>query len=168
MKGILRTSVLVGAVALQATLTDNAASTPKEDKALYELRKRCAKDAADLFAQHVKDNNIRSTKQITATARNVFGYESHYSPKFNECFAILKMDSSAIEKLHHSLHTEDLWDVMAHNKIGTLWLDLGAFDTPNYGGPLFNMCVFNEKSCKQQDKSWDELIAPYMKDGTSP
>lgn len=171
MTVILRVAVLAGAAALLAatpTFADNPARTPEQNKVQYELQERCGKDAAELFSQQLRENQIASNPERTDINVNKFDYESHYSSKFNDCFALLKMDSVAIQRPYHSLHTEDLWNVNAHRIIGTLALDEGEAGSGGRGldGNIFNRCDFDGKSCLHEGRTWGELIAPYMKDET--
>ena len=116
----------------------------------YELQAQCATQAAQLFTQQVGFQTV-----LQQAAQGVkYDYSNHYSDPVNKCFVLLTQTASR--------YIEDLWDVNSHKIIAHLERD-------NDGRAI---CSFNGRDCDKDGridgKTWQELIAPYMKDGPQP
>jgi hypothetical protein len=156
------TVVLLFGSPQEKALSDNAAiadSAPEQNKVLYESQENCAKDAAELFAEQLKDPWMGQAYVIGEDGTTTFDYKNHYSPRLNKCFALLTRDFSAYSHKTDS-HSEYLWDVYAHKMVGNLTAD----NVPDV--PLSVGCIVNGTLCdtagKIDGKEWDDLIAPYM------
>jgi hypothetical protein len=134
---------------------------PEQNKVLYELQDRCAKHAAELFAEQLKDPSawMGQAYVIGEDGSTKFDYKNHYSPRLNKCFALLTRDFSAYAHKTDS-HSEYLWDVNAHTMVGNLTVDYVPDVLLSVG------CIVNDTLCDKAGKidgrGWDDLIAPYM------
>ena len=145
---LLMIAALAFGVALLASCDRNLpadASPPTPDaRAIYELREKCSKDAAEWFKrEHGEVDTLGFTIQNE--------YTNHYSEKLNRCFALWL--NAAFPGKDLSLKNAALVDVNENREVGKYF--------SNSRNASYGKCSVANVSCASWDE-WHALATPYM------
>ncbi len=151
-------SVAVSAIVCGLSLPRSASADA--NKAQYELRERCGKQADTDFRREWGEG-IQNTKDFFMTS----DYTDHYNEKLNKCFVVLTVNSAPRERTSaksawDSSTSIELYEINEHK-------EYGSFLAPNFpAGTPPNTCWVldtnaKQNSCRSRDE-WNLMIRPYM------
>jgi hypothetical protein len=110
--GIAAASLL----AAMPAFADTTPRTPEQNKALYELQEKCAKDAAD-FLDKVKAGKVVGARLVEQPDElqheSIVELQNHYSAKLNKCF--VEMQNIANDDREYVT----VWDVNERRQVAT-------------------------------------------------
>jgi hypothetical protein len=148
---------------VQKVLGPTTARTPEQNKALYELQEKCAKDAANLVDRAKADKLYGANMGVdTFQKQSVDELQIHYSARFNKCFAELQ-DTVTDNLSPVNQQLLSVWDVNERRMIGRLIV----FNTHVSDCFVINLDYPDEDDrnhfgkCQDLPK-WNALIKPYM------
>jgi hypothetical protein len=122
-----------------------SASYAESNKVLYELQKRCGKQASNKFKKEMGRNITRISE-----GKAIASYENHYNARLNRCLSLLEIRTIG-ETGGTSLRLFEL-----HEKS-----NLGKFF--GFDGSEPTECKVGDNFC-HTEQEWRELVKPFMED----
>ena len=140
---ITRSGVLAVTIVCASGASVHAAH-PEPNKVLYELQKRCGKEASNKFKKEMGRNITR-----IGQGKVIANYENHYNERLSRCFYLLEITTT--ETGGTSLRLFDLHE----NR------DLGIF--LGFDGSAPTECQVGDNLC-HTEQEWRSLVKPFMEE----
>jgi hypothetical protein len=106
------------AALLAAAMAVNNGAGAQPDKALYELRERCAKQATEWFEKEWGRSGVVNT----ADGQILASFENRYNPLLNTCLVLLNSPSVNTKQSPPTVfYSSDLFDLLNNETIGECW-----------------------------------------------
>jgi hypothetical protein len=135
------------AIAGLACFSTHLSAQPRKE--LYELRERCGRLAAEVFAREYSPPVLDTKDEQT-----LFNYENHHSARLNKCLFV-EIAVSYDKGTSTSSKIMRLFDLNENKEHGTF------VSGPTESTPL--ACVVRGKGC-QSESEWRQLLKPFMED----